>query len=786
MAGERWLFSQSQLINTPSRACGIDYDRELSYRQQAANFIQDMGQRLQVTQLCINTAIVYMHRFYMFQSFSKFHRNSMSAACIFLAAKVEEQPRKLEHVIKVAHMCLHREPLDVKSEAYLEQAQELVINENILLQSLGFDVSIDHPHTHVVKTCQLVRASKDLAQTSYFLATNSLHLTDMCLRHKPTVVACVCIHLACKWSSWQIPKSSEGRDWFWYVDKSVTMKQLDELTHDFLSILDKCPSKLKKKILTWKTSLQSGGLSEEQRRDQEGPDPKKAKLAPSTSSSSAASKGAPSSSGSSTKVAPSATVTSSSAGVAGNGAHPPQKKAEHGNIFQKFEQTETKTLKTDSAGSGHPGQGISAMTSSSTHKPPEKHTTSLKEYRERKEKSAQERLVQKMSSSADVKVEEELEPGEIPEDSPHPKQHSGDQRRSHSHSEMRSGKEPSHRTDPSHREKYLADLHRRKLGESRSATDQRAGDDRTRVAYERERGGAGDSTFTKHSTHSSRPEKHGFSGGQRSDGRREGSGQRSHGQSRHEQQRHESVTRPSANSYSSEQQRSLELSVHNQQHFNEIKKAAAKDRHSVGHPGSSSIGGSGSSSVPPSGKHSGSTRSHTSAKHPASESRKRELSPAGGPLKLKISTSSLKTTSPHAPPPLKVQRRDQMSSSSSQITVPPPPVPADSLQSEVQAALFSDSEHNGSNTGSPQVSQPSTPTQDALTKIQMNLQQVIEMKKATLHRQLQQQQHQQQFPPSSGTYNASQQQQNFPYGQQSHQLPPMPDQPPPPPPPPPP
>ena len=30
-------------------------------------------------------------------------------------------------------------------------------NENILLQTLGFDVAIDHPHTHVVKCCQLVK-----------------------------------------------------------------------------------------------------------------------------------------------------------------------------------------------------------------------------------------------------------------------------------------------------------------------------------------------------------------------------------------------------------------------------------------------------------------------------------------------------------------------------------------------------------------------------------------------------------------------------------------------------
>lgn len=112
------------------------------------------------SQLTINTAIVYMHRFYMHHSFTKFHRNVsiqgdllacrtiftsrsihelfrlgaslkipsflfflllyfqiISPTTLFLAAKVEEQPRKLEHVIKVAHACLNplEPPLDAKS-----------------------------------------------------------------------------------------------------------------------------------------------------------------------------------------------------------------------------------------------------------------------------------------------------------------------------------------------------------------------------------------------------------------------------------------------------------------------------------------------------------------------------------------------------------------------------------------------------------------------------------------------------------------------------------------------
>uniref|UniRef100_S4REG9 Cyclin T2 n=1 Tax=Petromyzon marinus TaxID=7757 RepID=S4REG9_PETMA len=249
----KWFFSREQLEATPSRRCGIEVDKELSYRQQAANLIQDMGQRLNVSQLTINTAIVYMHRFYMLQTFSKFHRNAISPAALFLAAKVEEQPRKLEHVIKVAHACLNPQeaPLDTKSDAYLQQAQDLVMNEHVMLQTLGFEITIDHPHTYVVKCTQLVRASKDLAQTSYFMATNSLHLTTFCLQHKPTVVACVCIHLACKWSNWEIPVSSDGKPWWEYVDNGVSMNLLDALTHEFLQILEKTPNRLKR-IRNWK------------------------------------------------------------------------------------------------------------------------------------------------------------------------------------------------------------------------------------------------------------------------------------------------------------------------------------------------------------------------------------------------------------------------------------------------------------------------------------------------------------------------------------------------------
>lgn len=45
---KRWYFSEEKLAMSPSRRQSITADKEESYRQQAANFIQDMGQRLQV------------------------------------------------------------------------------------------------------------------------------------------------------------------------------------------------------------------------------------------------------------------------------------------------------------------------------------------------------------------------------------------------------------------------------------------------------------------------------------------------------------------------------------------------------------------------------------------------------------------------------------------------------------------------------------------------------------------------------------------------------------------
>ena len=65
----------------------------------------------------------------------------------------------------------------------------------------------------------------------------SLHLTTFCLQHKPTVIACVCIHLACKWSNWEIPVSTDGKHWWEYLDRSVTLQLLDGMSRRYTDCL---------------------------------------------------------------------------------------------------------------------------------------------------------------------------------------------------------------------------------------------------------------------------------------------------------------------------------------------------------------------------------------------------------------------------------------------------------------------------------------------------------------------------------------------------------------------
>jgi len=247
----RWFYDRNHIENlTPSRKAGIDAFDELRYRQTAASFIQECGKSLQLTQLCINTAIVFMHRFFMMHSFKRFDKYDIAASSLFLAAKVEETPRKINHVIEVRDKITNKgqripKP-DTNSDEYKKRVELLVEHELIMLQTFGFDISIDHPHTHVIRATQFIRAPRELSQVAYFMATNSLYLTTFCLEMRSEIVAATCIYLAFAWSEFEVGLSSDGRRWWSYLDKDLTEDTLKENVRTYIRILEVCLHRLTK------------------------------------------------------------------------------------------------------------------------------------------------------------------------------------------------------------------------------------------------------------------------------------------------------------------------------------------------------------------------------------------------------------------------------------------------------------------------------------------------------------------------------------------------------------
>lgn len=55
------------------------------------------------------TGTVFFHRFYMVQNFLDFDKYVVAAACVLLAGKVEETPKKCKDIVRVAKSCLNSE-----------------------------------------------------------------------------------------------------------------------------------------------------------------------------------------------------------------------------------------------------------------------------------------------------------------------------------------------------------------------------------------------------------------------------------------------------------------------------------------------------------------------------------------------------------------------------------------------------------------------------------------------------------------------------------------------------
>ncbi|CCD63445.1 Cyclin-T1.1 [Caenorhabditis elegans] len=248
-APTKWLFTKEEMKKTASIQEGMSREEELASRQMAAAFIQEMidglnnvkdpKMKIGHTGLCV--AHTHMHRFYYLHSFKKYDYRDVGAACVFLAGKSQECPRKLSHVISVWRERKDRKQLTTET-ARNEAAQIIVLLESMILQTIAFDLNVHLPHIYVLDIMKKVDKKehyRPLTSCAYYFATDVIAVTDWSLRYSAASMSIVIIHLMAAYANVRIERLfadfiNEDSPWYAKFDETMTNEKLREMEVDFL------------------------------------------------------------------------------------------------------------------------------------------------------------------------------------------------------------------------------------------------------------------------------------------------------------------------------------------------------------------------------------------------------------------------------------------------------------------------------------------------------------------------------------------------------------------------
>jgi len=144
-----------KLSPTPSGKDGLSEEVEMQIRSLGCEVIQLSGKLLRLPQVAMATGCVLFQRFYYAKSLVRIPFDIVSMACICLACKIEESPRRIRDIINVFnHIKQVRsgKPITpvILDAKYIALKDEIIKAERRVLKELGFCVHVKHPHKIIV------------------------------------------------------------------------------------------------------------------------------------------------------------------------------------------------------------------------------------------------------------------------------------------------------------------------------------------------------------------------------------------------------------------------------------------------------------------------------------------------------------------------------------------------------------------------------------------------------------------------------------------------------------
>jgi hypothetical protein len=215
-----WLFTREEIENSPSRVDQVSREEEDECRKGASVFIQSVGVQLRLPQLTMATALLFYHRFFALRSLKQYPLLDMSTACLFVAAKLEETPKKLKELVTIAHSIQFPDqpPLSVDSPEFKRERDRILTLERELLQTLCFDFQIDHPYRYLLHYVKQLHGGKELAQSAWSFANDSFR-TTLPLQYYARIIGAGCVYLATKK---MFPDKTDHEEWFKVFEVDVS------------------------------------------------------------------------------------------------------------------------------------------------------------------------------------------------------------------------------------------------------------------------------------------------------------------------------------------------------------------------------------------------------------------------------------------------------------------------------------------------------------------------------------------------------------------------------------
>lgn len=189
----QWLFPISALSCTPT-AQDRSLHEEMYDRCRGIEFLYRLGTSIGLHAPGLFTAATWFHRFFMRFSMLDYHRQTVAAACIFLATKTEECGRKLRDVARVCQS--KAKGIDVcdipESGPEIEEVSSQILTaEEVLLEALCFDFVVDSPHADLIDLFDAHDVGDRFQDFAWSIAHDS-YRTPLCVLYPPKIIAAAC------------------------------------------------------------------------------------------------------------------------------------------------------------------------------------------------------------------------------------------------------------------------------------------------------------------------------------------------------------------------------------------------------------------------------------------------------------------------------------------------------------------------------------------------------------------------------------------------------------------